>query len=318
MQSLCTKNIFVNKLIEIISFRVNAHEILEALEAPYSSDEDVESYETATVYLQPPDEGDGNITEEDSGDEDAVDINHHSQNQLLACGTTAAIKQRHESNDGFDPSNSDIEESEPVSKKKRKAKKPKWKKCLLTKDKAVERFPWKNPPPNLDYDFSPCKLFEELITDEILSHMCQETIKYAMSKGRENFTIDSHSLKGFICILLISGYNALPRRAMYRQPTDDVYNATVSSIMTRNKFDEIMQNLHLANNDDLDKNDKFATVRPLINLLNKQCFEHFFPEQHISVNKSMVPYYGPWSMVPSIKLNNIFTANRSNLAIRCG
>ena len=63
---------------------------------------------------------------------------------------------------------------------------------------------------------------------------------------------------------------------MYWQPTDDVYNAAVSSIMTRNRFEEIMQNLHLANNDDLDKNDKFAKVRPLINLLNKQCLKHFF------------------------------------------
>ena len=57
-----------------------------------------------------------------------------------------------------------------------------------------------------------------------------------MPKGRENFTIDLHSLKGFICILLISGYNAMPRRAMYWQPTDDVYNAAVSSIMTIFQF----------------------------------------------------------------------------------
>ena len=310
MQSQCTKNIFVNQLNEIISFRVNAHDILEALEAPYSSDEDVESFHTAMVYLQPPNEGDGNITEEESGDEDAVDINHLSRKQLLACGTTATIEQRHEPNEDFDPSNSDIEDSEPVSKKKRKAKKPKWKKCSLTKDEAVERFPWKNPPPNLDYGFSPCKLFEEVLTDEIPSHICQETIRYATSKGRENFTIDLHSLKGFICSLLISKYNALPRHAMYWQPTDDVYNAAVSSIMTRNRFDKIMQNLHLANNDDLDKNDKFAKVRPLINFLNKQCLEHFFAEQHISVDESIVPYYS--------KLNNIFTANRSNLAIRSG
>ena len=116
----------------------------------------------------------------------------------------------------------------------------------MTKDEAVERFPWKNPPPNLDYDFFPCKLFEEFLTDEILSHICQETIRYAISKGREDFTIDLHSLKGFICILLISGYNALPRRAMYWQPTDDVYNASVSSIMTIFRFclDLVVQNAY--------------------------------------------------------------------------
>ena len=133
---------------------------------------------------------------------------------------------------------------------------------------------------------------EEFLTNEILSHICQETIRYAKSKGRKNFTIDLRSLKGFICIPLINGYNALPQRAMYWQRTDDVYNGAVSSIMTRNRFDEIMQNLYLENNDDLDKNDKFAKVRPLINLLNKQCLKHFFPKQHISVDESMVPCYG--------------------------
>ena len=60
-----------------------------------------------------------------------------------------------------------------------------------------------------------------------------------MSKRRENFTIDLHSLKGFICILLLSGYNALSRRAKYWQPTDDVYNAAVSSVMTTNRFNPI-------------------------------------------------------------------------------
>ena len=131
------KNIFVNQLIEIISFRVNAHEILEA---PYSSDEDVESFQTATVYLQSSEEKDGNITEEDSSDEDAVNINHLCRKQLLPCGTTATTEQRHESNDDFDPSNSDLEDSEPVSKKKRKAKKPKWKKCSLTKYESGRAF----------------------------------------------------------------------------------------------------------------------------------------------------------------------------------
>ena len=69
---------------------------------------------TATVYLQPPDEEDESITEEDSVDEDAVDINHLSRKQLLACGTTATIEQRHESYDDFEPSNFDIGDSEPV------------------------------------------------------------------------------------------------------------------------------------------------------------------------------------------------------------
>ena len=39
-----------------------------------------------------------------------------------------------------------------------------------------------------------------------------------------------------------------------------------------------MQNLHLADNSNLDKEDKFAKVRPLINKVNEQCLADYFPE----------------------------------------
>ena len=48
-----------------------------------------------------------------------------------------------------------------------------------------------------------------------------------------------------------------------------------------------MQNLHLADNSNLDKEDKFAKVRPLI---NEQCFANYLPEQSVTIDESMVPY----------------------------
>ena len=53
-----------------------------------------------------------------------------------------------------------------------------------------------------------------------------------------------------------------------------------------------MQNLHIADNSNLDKEDKFAKVRPLINKLNEQCLANYLPEQSVSIDESMVPYFG--------------------------
>ena len=39
------------------------------------------------------------------------------------------------------------------------------------------------------------------------------------------------------------------------------------------------QNLHLADNSNLDKEVKFAKVRPLVDKLNEQCFANYLPEQ---------------------------------------
>ena len=53
-----------------------------------------------------------------------------------------------------------------------------------------------------------------------------------------------------------------------------------------------MQNLYLADNSNLDKEDKFAKVRLLIDKLNEQCLANYSPEQSVSVDDFMVPYFG--------------------------
>ena len=102
-----------------------------------------------------------------------------------------------------------------------------------------------------------------------MKFLCEESIRHAISKGNHSFTIDTDTLKAFITILLVSGYVDLPRRRMYWENNEDTQNTTVSSLLSPNQFDEIMKNLHLADNSNLDKEDKFAKVRLLIDKLNE-------------------------------------------------
>ena len=125
-----------------------------------------------------------------------------------------------------------------------------------------------------------------------MKFICEGSIKYAISKGNHSFTINNNTLKAFIAILLVSNYVDLPRRPMYWEHNEDTHNTTVSSLLSRNRFDEIMQNLHLADNSNLDKEDKFAKVRPLIDKLNEQCLANYLPEQSVSIDESMVAYFG--------------------------
>ena len=69
-------------------------------------------------------------------------------------------------------------------------------------------------------------------------------------------------------------------------------NVAVASLMSRNRFDEIMQNLHLADNSCLDNSHKFAKVRTILGKLNDRCLQLYLPEQTVSVDESMVPYFG--------------------------
>ena len=91
-------------------------------------------------------------------------------------------------------------------------------------------------------------LFEKFFTDGIMKFICEKSIRYVISKGNHRFTIDTNTLKAFIPILLVSGYVDLPRRPMYWEHNEDTYSTTVSSLLSRNRFDGIMKNLQLADN----------------------------------------------------------------------
>ena len=53
-----------------------------------------------------------------------------------------------------------------------------------------------------------------------------------------------------------------------------------------------MQNLHLANNNNLDASDKFAKVKMLITILKEAYIINYWLEHIVIVNKSIIPYFG--------------------------
>ena len=64
--------------------------------------------------------------------------------------------------------------------------------------------------------------------------------------------------------------------------------------MRRNRFDEIMRYFHAADNSSLDQEDKFAKIRPFLDIVNKNflSFGSSFGPDNISIDELMVPYYG--------------------------
>ena len=78
---------------------------------------------------------------------------------------------------------------------------------------------------------------------------------------------------------------------MYWERQEDCHNLVVTAMMTKTEFLECKRYLHLANNTALNSSDKFAKVRLLFNAINEQCISNYRPTQHVSVDKSMVPYF---------------------------
>ena len=99
-------------------------------------------------------------------------------------------------------------------------------------------FKWTLPGPVLETVEPPVSLFEKFFTDDITKFIYAESVRYAICKGDHSFTIDTNMSKAFITILLVSGYVDLPRQPMYWEHDEDTHNTTVSSLLSRNRFDE--------------------------------------------------------------------------------
>ena len=62
--------------------------------------------------------------------------------------------------------------------------------------------------------------------------------------------------------------------------------------MTKTEFLECKRYLHLADNNALNSSYKFAKVQALFKSINDQRILYYQPTQHVSVDASMVPYFG--------------------------
>jgi len=143
-------------------------------------------------------------------------------------------------------------------------------------------------------DLTPTALFEKKFDDEVMQLLTDNSNKYALHKGKYGFVTSPMELhvRLFKAILFNSGYAPLPRRRLYWEPSPDVQNTAVNNAITRNRFEELMANVHVADNDNLAPNDHMAKVRPLFTALNSKFVTHFPRQQDLSVDESMVPYHG--------------------------
>ena len=138
----------------------------------------------------------------------------------------------------------------------------------------------------------PITFFEDFFDDPILDHICQQTMLYAAFKGNNRFKVQPNEIRAFIAILICSGYVDLPRRRMFWEQASDVHSELVGSLMSRDCVEEIMKYIHFNNNTQLDPEDKYSKVRPLMDHLNMKFVDTYCGEQELDLDEPMVPYYG--------------------------
>lgn len=144
-------------------------------------------------------------------------------------------------------------------------------------------------------NFEPVQMFLQMFSGNVCEHIVQESIRYAHQNNRLKFYFSVSMLKRFVGFLLFTGYSTVPQEKLYWSVVDDISFPLVRSAMSRTIYMGIKQNLHLADNANLDKSDKLAKVRPYLKLLNESFMQHGVFTSHLSIDEQMIPYFGKHS-----------------------
>lgn len=119
-----------------------------------------------------------------------------------------------------------------------------------------------------------------------------QTTLYVTQQERRVNTVTRQDILGFIGINIIMGYHNLPSYTHYWCEDPDVSVPFISNVMTRNRFSQILSNIHVNDNKKLDTNDKLSKIRPLIAKANSQFAKLYDVRRVQSVDESMVLFKG--------------------------
>ena len=129
----------------------------------------------------------------------------------------------------------------------------------------------------------------------MVSKITTETMRYVRLKNNHSFHVSDNDVYQFLGLILISGYHTLPGEKDYWSTKPSLSAPIFSRVMSRNRFQEIKRYFHLADNENLTKS-KTAKVDPIYDELLKNCQQFGIFVKLLSIDESMVPYRGHFSI----------------------
>ncbi|RVE42918.1 hypothetical protein evm_012446 [Chilo suppressalis] len=250
------------------------HEIADLLEQ-------VDNGDLQDIFIEPPEVAE--YTDEDSADEDSGGLIENLTGRQLLAGAEIVSQNINEEEPG--ECSSDLG---PSTSKKRKIT-YKWNKSDLP-DHPSPPF---SPSSCHNYtDMSCTDMFQLFFDDKLCEFLIKQSTCYALFLNCPDPRFCTAELRCFIAILILSGYNKLPSKRSYWDSGDDMRNTLVHNAMRRDRFIQIMRFIHAADNNNLDKKDKMAKLRPMMNILKQKFLNHIPIEQNLNYDESMIEYFG--------------------------
>lgn len=196
--------------------------------------------------------------------------------------------------------------TKPEKQKLTKLKKNIWEEEILIPRQTRIKID-KTPAPGFiqkikDEKLDPIDLFKTFFPEDFIQFVCKESQKYAVFKGKHDFTVTTHEMYVYFAILLLSGYCKVPFRRLYWETKADTFNCLISNSMARDRFETIHRFLHFNDNTKIDADNRTYKIQPLIDRVNQISQELAEPlGLNFSLDEAMEPYFGKHNMKQFIR-----------------
>ena len=148
----------------------------------------------------------------------------------------------------------------------------------------------------------PYEIWKSIFTTEMLQHVVLQNNPFAnRDKNVEKFKVIECEMENFLGIILLSGYHTVPQEQHYWSTQPDLHVEIVAEAMSRNRYLEIKKYLRFADNWNLIHGNKMSKVLPLYEMMNENLIQFGVFHNLLSIDESMVPYYGRHSAKMYIK-----------------
>ena len=258
-----------------------------------------ESNNVTSVVVLPPDAGDS------AADSDVEDVppDLDNENAFEAAGEfqMEETENADEENDHDDADDDVTVSKEPTAKQGQKRKmgtSSHWKKStIFNSDVPFEAKPELRDLFPMIKGQQPMDIWLLLFDKTTVDNLVDQTELYAVrDKNCPDFSIDKHEMFRFLGILILSGYHTLPEETHYWSNQPDLGVPIVSETMSSKRFTQIKRYFHIADNSHLQQGHKAAKVLPLYDSLNKNLVQFGVWHHSLSIDESMVPYFGRHSI----------------------
>lgn len=145
---------------------------------------------------------------------------------------------------------------------------------------------------------NPVDYFMKYFNEQIIDSIIFQSNLYIHQSQKRVPILTKAEFYGFIGINMVMGYHELPSWKHYWNQDPDLSVPFISSVLSRNRFLQILSNIHLNDNNAMPEGntDKLYKLRPLIDSLNNQYAKLYSVSRYVSVDESMILFKGRSSL----------------------